>query len=86
MTTGEDQILARLQTDHGRDWSIWRATDRHGDPGMWMATRHRKLSPREGKWGLDPTLACDTAGDLRKALARQADLQDRIVEFNPAYL
>jgi hypothetical protein len=78
MTTGEDAILEKLRTDYGRDWNIWRATNRHGVPGMWVATRHRKLSPEEGKQGLDPTIPCDTPGDLRKALAKQAEIEERV--------
>ncbi len=79
MTSGDDQILARLQTDYGHTWTVGRTfTDRAKKiPNWWTATRHRNLTNRELERGLSQTLIYDTARLLRAALDAQADIEAR---------
>jgi hypothetical protein len=59
-----DQALARLREDFPGH-RIWRSTRHDGMLGDWVATLH---DPRAG---VDPTVVCNTAEELRRALTNE---------------
>ncbi|MFF5265049.1 hypothetical protein ACFY4C_39710 [Actinomadura viridis] len=60
----DDQILARLRAEFAGH-RIWRSVRRDGLLGDWVATLHDPAA------GVDPTVVCDTARELREALIRE---------------
>ncbi|WP_433325958.1 hypothetical protein [Spirillospora sp. CA-294931] len=63
-THPEDQALVHLRLDFPGH-RIWRSTRSDGRLGDWIATLH---DPRDG---VDPTVICSNADDLRDALNRE---------------
>lgn len=59
-----DQALARLREDF-QGHRIWRATRYDGRLGDWVATLH------DPKAGIDPTVICSTAEELRRVLTNE---------------
>lgn len=62
----DEQELGRLRAEFG-GWRIWRAVQRDGRLGEWVASLH---DPRAG---VEPTLMFPTAAQLRDALLQQAE-------------
>ncbi|MEV5412226.1 hypothetical protein AB0K60_25755 [Thermopolyspora sp. NPDC052614] len=73
MSVADNELLAlhQLGVDYGRDWHIWRSAPTPAGNSGWYATR-RRHSARDTDRGLWPTLAADTADDLRRELEAQA--------------
>jgi hypothetical protein len=59
--TSDDQALALLRADYPGH-RIWRSVRHDGLPGDWVATLHDPAA------GIDPTVICSDAADLRAAL------------------
>jgi hypothetical protein len=59
-----DPEAAAIQADF-TGWRVWRATNRFGQPGDFIATR------RDPQAGVDPTVMTTTADQMREALASQ---------------
>ncbi len=73
MNVPDDELLAlhQLGVDYGQDWRIWRSAPTPAGRSGWYATRRRHSAPDTDR-GLWPTLAADTAEDLRRELEAQA--------------
>jgi len=59
-----DPEAAALEADF-TGWHVWRATDRFGQPGDFVATRHDPAA------GVDPTVMAGSAAEMRAALTEQ---------------
>jgi hypothetical protein len=62
----DDQALAALRKAFGGH-RIWRAVRQDGRLGDWVATLHDPAA------GVDPTVICGTAEELREALVRERE-------------
>ncbi|MCP2338589.1 hypothetical protein FHU30_003944 [Actinomadura rupiterrae] len=65
-TDADDQRLTDLREEFGGH-RIWRSPHRDGGLGCWVASLH---DPTQG---VDPTLICDTADQLRDALLEERE-------------
>lgn len=83
MNARDASAFSKLQRDYGRNWGITQ-TD---SPNRWFkAVRRRTLHNGEIERGLSKSLIYDTVDLLAEALASQADIEERMAAYNPAYL
>ncbi|MFI0482623.1 hypothetical protein [Actinomadura sp. 9N215] len=70
LTHFDDRAIARLRSDFSGH-RIWRAVRSDGLLGEWVASLHDPAA------GVDPTVMCPTAGELRAALVKEAERAER---------
>jgi hypothetical protein len=70
----EDQALARLRTDF-TGHRIFRAVRSNGSLGEWVASLHDPCA------GVDATVMCPTAEELRRALDEEAERAKKRARF-----
>jgi hypothetical protein len=70
LRTSDDDEPAAIEAEF-EGWHVWRATNRFGDPGDYVATL------RDPSAGVDPTVMADTAERLRASLAEQRVLHSQ---------